>query len=184
MLENLNASVFPDAATTYTVLTSSVLGGAFANVANGARLTTIDGSGSFVVNYGPASAFNPNQVVLSNFIAAGPPGDFDHDGDVDGRDFLVWQRGGSPTPMSAGDLTIWRTNFGAPNGPVRAVPEPEVRALWLSGLAAAASRRRRRAGRRAGLRNRGDPLADLAATAAGAAQMRGLGRRGVPAADG
>lgn len=27
---------------------------------------------------------------------AGPSGDFDDDGDVDGRDFLVWQRGSSP----------------------------------------------------------------------------------------
>lgn len=42
------------------------------------------------------------------------PGDFDEDGDVDGRDFLVWQRGGSPEPRSTKDLNDWRTNYGSP----------------------------------------------------------------------
>jgi hypothetical protein len=28
-------------------------------------------------------------------------------------DFLAWQRGDSPSPMSADDLTRWQTNFGA-----------------------------------------------------------------------
>ncbi len=37
------------------------------------------------------------------------PGDFDRDSDVDGADFLLWQRG----PASAEDLEDWRTNFGA-----------------------------------------------------------------------
>jgi hypothetical protein len=32
--------------------------------------------------------FDPNHVVLSNFLAVGLPGDFGFDGDVDGRDFL------------------------------------------------------------------------------------------------
>jgi len=44
-------------------------------------------------------------------------GNFDLDnlpaGDVDGNDFLVWQRGGSPVPVSAADLTAWKANFGA-----------------------------------------------------------------------
>lgn len=33
------------------------------------------------------------------------------DGDVDGRDFLVWQRGESPA--SAGDLADWQANYGS-----------------------------------------------------------------------
>lgn len=41
--------------------------GSFSNVANGARLTTTDGRGSFVVNYGPNTTFDPKAVVLSNF---------------------------------------------------------------------------------------------------------------------
>jgi hypothetical protein len=36
------------------------------------------------------------------------PGDFDGDGDVDGRDFLVWQRN-----PSVGDLADWQSNYGA-----------------------------------------------------------------------
>lgn len=38
-------------------------------------------------------------------------GDFDNDGDVDGRDFLVWQRGGSPNPLSSGDLADWQAGY-------------------------------------------------------------------------
>jgi len=39
----------------------------------------------------------------------------DGDGVVDGHDFLVWQKGGSPTPapVSQGDYQVWRSNFGA-----------------------------------------------------------------------
>jgi len=53
-------------------------------------------------------------------------GDFDYDGDVDGRDFLVWQRGDSPTAFSASDLADWQTNYGAPplTAATTAVPEP------------------------------------------------------------
>jgi hypothetical protein len=56
------------------------------------------------------------------------PGDFDADGDVDGRDFLAWQR-----DSSIGDLADWQANYGvgsmsAFNGggtpPANAVPEP------------------------------------------------------------
>lgn len=68
-----------------------------------------------------------------------PPGDFDLDGDVDGNDFLVWQRGGSPSPLSAGDLAAWRTNFGSGGagvGSAGAVPEPG--SLCLVALAAGA----------------------------------------------
>ncbi len=38
--------------------------------------------------------------------------DFDNDGDIDGRDFLVWQQGGSPNPLSPDDLADWQTNYG------------------------------------------------------------------------
>lgn len=40
--------------------------------------------------------------------------DFDVDGDVDGRDFLLWQRGGSPTPFSSTDLEDWQDHYGEP----------------------------------------------------------------------
>ena len=38
--------------------------------------------------------------------------DFDEDGDVDGSDFLVWQRGESPNQLSQLDLEVWQQNFG------------------------------------------------------------------------
>jgi hypothetical protein len=39
------------------------------------------------------------------------PGDFNGDGLVNGTDLLSWQRGQSPSPLSAADLESWRTNF-------------------------------------------------------------------------
>lgn len=52
----------------FTVLTSEVpLTGTFANVANGARMTTSDSYGSFLVHYGTGSLFDPKSVVLSDY---------------------------------------------------------------------------------------------------------------------
>jgi|GEM_PF-1645102 len=39
-------------------------------------------------------------------------GDFDFDRDVDGEDFLKWQRGESPSPLSQSDLADWEANYG------------------------------------------------------------------------
>jgi hypothetical protein len=55
-------------------------------------------------------------------------GDFDADGDVDGRDFLVWQRAGSPNPLSPADLAVWIANYGNP-APVAALAIPEPTAV-------------------------------------------------------
>jgi len=56
------------------------------------------------------------------------PGDFDHDGDVDGGDFLTWQRGETSDPHSASDFSAWQSNFGTTGGELGAaspsVPEP------------------------------------------------------------
>ncbi len=62
-------------------------------------------------------------------------GDFDTDGDVDGNDFLTWQRGLGST-FDAADLPDWRANFGASStGAAAAVPEPGVRWFALAGMA-------------------------------------------------
>jgi hypothetical protein len=62
-----------------------------------------------------------------------PDGDFDNDGDIDGRDFLAWQRGESPDPFSAGDLAAWQGEYNGgllsalrlpPSAFHTAVPEP------------------------------------------------------------
>ncbi|MBX3424169.1 MAG: PEP-CTERM sorting domain-containing protein [Pirellulales bacterium] len=39
-------------------------------------------------------------------------GNYDSTGGVDGRDFLVWQRGGSPNSGGPADLATWQTNYG------------------------------------------------------------------------
>jgi pimeloyl-ACP methyl ester carboxylesterase len=69
--------------------------------------------------------------ILANLNPASA--DFDDDGDVDGRDFLVWQRGGSPDSFSAGDLSLWQSQYGNPalNVDAVAVPEPGATELVL-----------------------------------------------------
>ncbi|MGB6223583.1 MAG: hypothetical protein WBG04_21305 [Haloferula sp.] len=55
---------------TFTVVTSDMpISGAFMNVADGERLETSDGLGTFIVRYGTNAAV-PNAVVLSDFVAA------------------------------------------------------------------------------------------------------------------
>jgi hypothetical protein len=58
----------PTAGNTFTILTTqTAVSGAFSNVASGQRLSTADGSGSFIVTY------SGNNVVLSSFQAGGQP---------------------------------------------------------------------------------------------------------------
>ena len=60
-------------------------------------------------------------------------GDFDFDGDVDGRDFLIWQRGGSPNPLDSSDLDNWKSTYGLStlSASSAAVPEPNFSTLVL-----------------------------------------------------
>jgi hypothetical protein len=69
------------------------------------------------------------------------PGDFDGDGDVDGRDFLKYQRGESPDPLSPEDLADWNANYGVPGllASSEAVIVPETSSLLLFAIAAIAS---------------------------------------------
>ncbi len=77
---------------------------------------------------------NDYNIWLDDFVEANPeiipppvptiPGDYDLDGDVDGNDFLIWQRNfGSSGPalpadgnadgsVDAADYTVWRDNYG------------------------------------------------------------------------
>jgi len=74
--------------------------------------------------------FFSGSITVSAFSA----GDFDTDFDVDGADFLQWQRGGSPNPLSSSDLTNWGKNFGnSANLPsiAHAIPEPATGVLLV-----------------------------------------------------
>ncbi len=54
-------------------------------------------------------------------------GDFDQDSDVDGSDFLEWQRSESPNALSAEDLGDWKSYYGSASGSSASsftVPEP------------------------------------------------------------
>jgi hypothetical protein len=118
-------------------------------VAPGDRTTSGFGSGAFsplVLDVLPDATIPANPGLG---LVAGPgtgpvakPGDFDGDGDVDGADFLVWQRGGSPNPLSAADLATWKGNFGSAVAAAGAVPEPGTLGLALMAGIVAGLRRK------------------------------------------
>ncbi len=83
--------------------------------------------------------FNTNytyDVFIDNTVGGSSTnGDFDGDGDADGRDFLRWQRGGSPSPFSATDLAAWQADYDTgPLGASHAVPEPGTLALFVAAV--------------------------------------------------
>lgn len=92
-------------------------------------------AGSIALTGSAASMFQlsveSNSLVLNAVM--GIPGDFDGDGNVDGADFLEWQRG-LGTTYDANDLTDWQTNYGmsASLATSVAVPEPTTLAILLS----------------------------------------------------
>jgi len=73
-----------------------------------------------------------NDVVLYTVL----PGDFDFDGDVDGKDFRIWQNGDSPNPHSQSDYNDWQANFGSPGPAVLAavIPEPASSTMLIFSL--------------------------------------------------
>jgi hypothetical protein len=116
----------------FTILASGgTLSGTFSNAAPLERLAAIDGRGSFLVHYGLDSSFDPNEIVLTDFLLAG---DYNDDGVVDAADFTVWRdTDGSPEGYAA-----WQANFGLSYGmgsslpENAAVPEPSVCGLLLA----------------------------------------------------
>jgi hypothetical protein len=99
---------------------AGALSGTFDGLAEGELVGNFSGT-NLLITYAGGDG---NDVTL----LAALPGDFDFDLDVDGLDFLKWQRGQSPTPNSASDLADWETNYGV--GPLSAVattvPEPST----------------------------------------------------------
>ena len=102
-------------------------------------------------NLAGATSLGTMTLTLTGVVepaAVAESADFDSDGDVDGADFLAWQRGlgtAAATPsdgdgnddqwVDADDLSIWSSQFGQTTiSPLQAVPEPA--AAWLAALAA------------------------------------------------
>jgi hypothetical protein len=93
-----------------------------------------------------AATFINNAGTSFTLVTPDPPSaDFDEDGDVDGNDFLKWQRGESTNPLSSGDLELWQEQYGTPPplSAVVAIPEPISLHLLFVGLTARGLCRRR-----------------------------------------
>ncbi len=96
-----------------------VLSGVFADGSAFSFLLNTNMHSQFVTDLFPAG------VPLTVTLTSG--GDFDADVDVDGHDFLSWQRGQSDNPLSASDLAGWEANYGISNpasSSSTSVPEP------------------------------------------------------------
>jgi hypothetical protein len=79
-------------------------------------------------SYGALNLKNQAAATVATMSYGTPPsqGDYDNDGDIDGRDFLFWQRsfgtaavpagsgadGDGSGTIDAGDLEIWQNNYG------------------------------------------------------------------------
>ncbi len=114
-----NVSEWTERQSTITATSRSSRGGAFNFVASGMQATNEATSSATTEVFG--RGFRVANVAMNS----GSGADFDNDGDVDGRDFLVWQRGDSTTPLSAADLAAWQSNYGTPfSAAVKVVPEP------------------------------------------------------------
>ena len=128
----------------------------------------VDGSASFSStvlggdNFGKL-AFSSNQAVhryIDNLVVTALPftavdnADFDSDSDVDGHDFLTWQRNfGTGTTLAQGDannsgtvnaadLAIWKNQYGPGSlAAIAAVPEPSSLLLLLGCLGLGGLRR-------------------------------------------
>ncbi len=92
---------------------------------------------------------NPGEFIQPGFasmafvgFSTGNPSDVDDDGDVDGNDFLLIQRGIGGA-FDAADIAAWRTNFGQMGG-IAAIPEPTALGLACVALAATMSAHRRK----------------------------------------
>jgi hypothetical protein len=87
------------------------------------------GTGAFQIGVVNIGGTDFTQITLPE---AGIDGDFDADQDVDGADFLVWQRqlGGA---LDGDDLTAWKQNFGdvLAGASAASVPEPSAPLLGL-----------------------------------------------------
>ena len=134
-----------------------------------ARRTATDGTYPGLLPTGGAATGAATEDIYDFRFYVGPTAtlasipasmaDFDFDGDADGNDLMIWQRGlGMSNPTRANgdadldgvvgmlDLQLWRAAYGssmAALGAAGAVPEPSSAAAALVAVAAGAAARRR-----------------------------------------
>ena len=99
---------------------------------------------NYIAFEGRAQTTTTFESLMIETLGDSTPGDFDGDGDVDGHDFLVWQRGDSPMPLSSDDLEAWQLGYGNPPlsetiANATAVPEPCCAILLTALLSLVAS---------------------------------------------
>jgi cyclophilin family peptidyl-prolyl cis-trans isomerase len=93
------------------------------------------------------NVFNKDVVIVSDIEQLNlPAGDYDFDADVDGADFLVWQRtfgsttlaeadGNGNVVIDLADLAIWQDTYGtvASSSAIASIPEPSTLGMALLG---------------------------------------------------
>jgi hypothetical protein len=108
-----------------------------------------------VVDNNSGADFISQNTLVTFELSAIPSADFDEDGDVDGRDFLAWQRGTGTMigathsqgdadrdgDVDAADLAIWSEAYGAPALAAVAIPEPSAHLFLAFGAVLIAGRR-------------------------------------------
>jgi autotransporter-associated beta strand protein len=154
---NLSLGSFsPTGSEVFTLISNTGAGavsGQFAGLPQAAAVAL--GSQTFFIDY---SGGDGNDVVLSTTVPVDEDADFDGDDDVDGADFLIWQRNvATPSPTQAqgnangdtvvddADLAIWESQFGSASAASAAVPEPSASMLALGAAIGLVSVRRLRA---------------------------------------
>jgi hypothetical protein len=137
-LENLELFLF-DTSDLLTPVASSI--SAVDNVEHLFLSAPATGNYLFEVRSASGAVVSPLSYSLAWDIDIPPglAGDFDFDDDIDGFDFLNWQRGESPSPLSPVDFAEWEANFGtAPSPAVAAATVPEPTTILMVGMFATA----------------------------------------------
>jgi hypothetical protein len=135
----LGSGFMPAFSDIFTILDAASLSGTFQNVSNGQRLDTLGAEGSFLVTYNGGAG----TVVLSNYLAAALPGDFNGDNKVDAADYVIWRKNG----LAQEAYNTWRTHFGEALGigagasATSVIPEPTSFVLLILATVGACLRR-------------------------------------------
>jgi hypothetical protein len=100
----------------------------------------VGNDGDVQMSFGLVGGLQLNGMV-TYVTGGGAPGDFDANGQVDGNDFIFWQKNN----LGAAALMTWRQNYGNAVAAAGAIPEPATLGLWSAAAGCLLIRRRRTA---------------------------------------